>query len=78
MNNSKEQYFVFSLLFSTFLRFVKESSRWLITKGRIDEAIVILEDIAKTNGKVVEKDKMEKFKVIFGIFFCLETCKLDN
>ena len=43
-------------------RFVKESSRWLITKGRIDEAIEILEHVAKENGKNVDPELMKSYK----------------
>jgi len=42
--------------------FVKESSRWLITKGRIDEALIILQEIAKTNGKDVSPEVFQTFK----------------
>ena len=42
---------------------MRESSRWLITKGRIDEAMEILEGIAKTNGKETDKGMMDRFKV---------------
>ena len=43
--------------------FVKESPRWLITKGRIDEAMNIVQEIAKTNGKDVNPIIFNKFKV---------------
>ena len=43
-------------------RFVRESSRWLITKGKIDKAVNILEKIAKENGKEVNPELMESFK----------------
>ena len=53
---------VISDLHTYFLRFVKESSRWLITKGRIDEAIEILEHVAKENGKKVDPELMKSYK----------------
>jgi hypothetical protein len=45
--------------------FVQESCRWLVTKGRIDEAVVILEKIAEENGRAVNASIYEKFKVLF-------------
>jgi len=42
--------------------FVKESSRWLITKGRIEEALKIVKDIAKMNGKDVNPAIFNAFK----------------
>jgi len=42
--------------------FIKESSRWLITKGRIDEALTIVQEIAKTNGKEVSPLIFQTFK----------------
>ena len=45
--------------------FIKESSRWLITKGRIDEAMNIVQEIAKTNGKEVDQIVFDAFKVRF-------------
>jgi len=41
---------------------VKESSRWLITKGRIDEALIIVQQIAKDNGKDVNPAIYQAFK----------------
>ena len=43
--------------------FVKESSRWLITKGRIEEAMTIIQEIAKTNRKEVNPVIFQTFKV---------------
>lgn len=45
-----------------FCRFLKESSRWLIGKGRVDEAIAILKSIAKTNGKEADDQFLETYK----------------
>ena len=42
---------------------MKESSRWLITKGRIDEAVKILQDIAEENGREINPQLLESFKV---------------
>lgn len=42
--------------------FIKESSRWLIQKGRIDEAIDILKDIAEENGQNVSPLIYEAFR----------------
>ena len=41
---------------------MKESSRWLITKGKIDEAIKILEEIGKENGKEIDPRRMKSYK----------------
>ena len=38
-------------------RFLKESSRWLITKGKIDEAIKILEEIGKVDPRLMKSYK---------------------
>ena len=43
--------------------FIKESSRWLIQKGRIDEAMEILKGIAKENGQNVSPMVYDSFKV---------------
>lgn len=43
---------------------VPESSRWLVHKGRADRTIEILKNCARVNGKVVDPDIYEQFKVI--------------
>ena len=50
--------------------FVKESSRWLITKGKIDEAVKIMMEIAKENGKEVNPTIVQSFKVSQIKKFC--------
>ena len=46
-----------------FFRVFKESSRWLISKGKINEAIDILEQIAKQNGKEINVELMESYRI---------------
>ena len=43
-------------------RFLKESSRWPFTKGKINEAIKILEEIGKENGKEIDPRRMKSYK----------------
>ena len=45
--------------------FVHESVRWLNGRGQVDKSVKILKAIAKTNGKTVEEDIYDSFKVIF-------------
>jgi hypothetical protein len=42
---------------------MRESVRWLVGKGEIERSIVILKDIAKTNGKNVCDDVYLSFEV---------------
>ena len=46
-----------------FFRVFKESSRWLISKGKINEATDILEQIAKQNGKEINVELMESYRI---------------
>lgn len=49
------------LLISPF--YVQESVRWLASKGRMDECMVTLEKIAKTNGKDLSSEAKNGFRV---------------
>lgn len=42
--------------------FIKESSRWLVTKGKIDQAIDTMLEIAQENGKTVSPTIVQSFK----------------
>ena len=42
--------------------FIKESSRWLITKGKIDQAIDTMLEIAEENGQTVNQAIVQSFK----------------
>jgi hypothetical protein len=42
---------------------MRESVRWLAGKGEIERSIVILKDIAKTNGKDVSNEVYLSFEV---------------
>ncbi|CAG9135572.1 unnamed protein product [Plutella xylostella] len=48
-----------SLLFILYAYLIDESPRWLLTKGRKEEAVKILENAAKTNKIVLEKSLLE-------------------
>ena len=43
--------------------FLNESCLWLIANGRIDEAVSILKKIAKVNGRQVDEEVFDNFKV---------------
>ena len=50
-----------------YFRFVPESFRWLITKGRYTEAVAIINRVSQTNGRdapdltaIIEQAKLEK------------------
>ena len=44
-------------------RIFKESSRWLITKGRVDDAMDILLQIAKENGKEINIELIASYRM---------------
>ncbi len=46
---------------SSYWWFVPESPRWLLTYGRFDEAEVIVQNIAKWNGKQIEPNFLQRF-----------------
>ncbi|XP_050342012.1 organic cation transporter protein-like isoform X4 [Nymphalis io] len=49
-----------TFLFFTYIYLLDESPRWLLTKGRKEKAVAILEKAAKKNNIVLEKDVLEK------------------
>ena len=53
----------FEYLFTFIIRFIHESGRWLITKGRVQECISILKEIAKTNRRHVPENVYMQFQV---------------
>lgn len=53
----------FILLFSYYW-IIPESPRWLLSKNRIDEAEVIVQHMAKVNGKTVPTNFLRKMEVI--------------
>ena len=52
-------------------RFLPESPRWLLAKGRFEEALQVLEVLAKVNGKVVPPYVKHKLKVRSNASHCL-------
>jgi len=52
----------FILLFSYYW-IIPESPRWLLSKNRIDEAEVIVQSMAKMNGKTVPTNFLRKMEV---------------
>ncbi|XP_047990560.1 organic cation transporter protein-like [Leguminivora glycinivorella] len=48
-------------IFITYIWIAPESVRWLISKGRYEEALTILEKAAKTNGKVLSEKTLKEF-----------------
>lgn len=52
----------FILLFS-YWWIIPESPRWLLSKNRIDEAEVIVQNMARVNGKIVPTNFLRKMEV---------------
>ena len=46
-----------------------ESARWLISKGKVEQAVAVLRKIAKTNGKDVPDQVFESFEVMANAQF---------
>ncbi|KAK4883409.1 hypothetical protein RN001_006728, partial [Aquatica leii] len=51
--------YVFYLLILSYYWLIPESVRWLLTKNRHEEAITILRNVAKVNGKEISKGRIE-------------------
>lgn len=51
-----------SALFLTYIFLLDESPRWLLTKGRKEEAVEVLKKIAKTNQMSLDKAELDNLK----------------
>ena len=50
------------------IRFLPESPRWLMSKGRIDEVNFIMKNCAEVNGKELTADLLPKLQVITVLY----------
>nr|XP_026689466.1 solute carrier family 22 member 21-like [Ciona intestinalis] len=51
---------LFGLIFIPYYWWLPESPLWLMCSGKVEEAMVIMREIARTNGKTVEDDDLKK------------------
>ncbi|XP_022258884.1 carcinine transporter-like [Limulus polyphemus] len=53
----------FCIPYFFYWRFLPESTRWLVSVGRYEEAVIILTEMAKTNGRPVPPDLVKRLTV---------------
>lgn len=61
------------LIAFVFFWLIPESYRWLLVTGRVDRAVKIFENIAKTNGKKLSKETTEMIKMQYSTKSHVET-----